>query len=328
MKVVRHQLRPDREQPLEVRDALDERAQRLVVAEVADVVGDPRPPAPGQAEGALQLGAAGQQRPGRAARKRDARGDVAARAAQERRPPCHHRAPPSHRFASRSGGRAGGTGRRSGAGAPARRRPGRRSARRADVAARQDQRHSRLGRAAGDAAPSRAASRRARVHRRRRSMPPRPPRAGGRARSDAPAPAAARARVCPDGRDRRRRPGPWPSARTAAPHGACARAARPPPARDRRGRPDGSRPGPSRPRSRPRAARPPPRPTDPCVPPGPLRSQCGAAGRCGGVQPQRRTALRAGVRLGVEAAVQRVLVLAPGSAAHIAKAAIVVSGRS
>ena len=45
-------------------------------------------------------------------------------------------------------------------------------------------------------------------------------------------------------------------------------------------------------------------------------------------QPQRRPALRAGVGLGVEAAVGRVLVLGRRSAAHISKPAIVVSGRS
>ena len=43
---------------------------------------------------------------------------------------------------------------------------------------------------------------------------------------------------------------------------------------------------------------------------------------------QPRPAGRAGVRLGVEAAVERVLVLGRGRRAHIAKPAIVVSGRS
>ena len=88
MQVVRDDRGLDREQPLEVRDAVRERAQRLAVLEVADVVADPRARAPGDAEGALELGAAGEQRR-RRSRQRDARRDVAARAPQQsaRRPP-------------------------------------------------------------------------------------------------------------------------------------------------------------------------------------------------------------------------------------------------
>ena len=61
VQVVRDDLGRDREQPLEVRDALAERAQRLVVAPGRRGAGRPtRVRAPGQAERALELGAAGQ----------------------------------------------------------------------------------------------------------------------------------------------------------------------------------------------------------------------------------------------------------------------------
>jgi hypothetical protein len=43
MQVVGDEFRLDREQPLEVGDALLERAKGLVVLKVADVVADPRP---------------------------------------------------------------------------------------------------------------------------------------------------------------------------------------------------------------------------------------------------------------------------------------------
>ena len=95
-----------------------ERAQRLVVLEVADVVGDPRALALGQAEGVLQLGAAGEQRRA-ACRPGSGRlaGHVAARAAQQQRSRARRRrrrrARPSRRCGSRSGGRARATGRRS-----------------------------------------------------------------------------------------------------------------------------------------------------------------------------------------------------------------------
>ena len=62
VEVVDHHLGRDREEALEVGDALLERAQRLPVVEVADVVPHPGTAATRQAEGALELGAAGQQR--------------------------------------------------------------------------------------------------------------------------------------------------------------------------------------------------------------------------------------------------------------------------
>ena len=79
----------DVEEPLEVRDALAEGRQRLGVAQVADVVADPRARALGEAERALELGAARQHR--RAARDGEGlrRGHEPARAAQEGRSPAH-----------------------------------------------------------------------------------------------------------------------------------------------------------------------------------------------------------------------------------------------
>ena len=85
VQVVRHHLGPDGEQPLEVTDALLEGAQRLVVLQVADVVRHPRPRPLRQAEGALELGAAGQQRPRRLNGQADAGRCVPARAAQHQR---------------------------------------------------------------------------------------------------------------------------------------------------------------------------------------------------------------------------------------------------
>ena len=108
MQVVRHHRGLDREQPLEVVDALRERAQRLVVLEVADVMAHPRAPALRHGEGVLQL--ARRTRAGAAARdrQRDRRRHVAARAAQHAAGAPPPRAPPSRRCASRSGGRAAG----------------------------------------------------------------------------------------------------------------------------------------------------------------------------------------------------------------------------
>ena len=91
-----------------------ERAERLVVLEVADVVADPRAAALGDAEGVLQLGPAGEQRASPdVTGSGSGRGHVPARAAQKLRPPGAPRAPPSRRCASRSAGRAAGTGPRS-----------------------------------------------------------------------------------------------------------------------------------------------------------------------------------------------------------------------
>ena len=64
VQVVGHDLRVDVEQPAEVLDALGERAQRLGVLQVADVVREERVAPLGQAERVLQLGAAGQDRAG------------------------------------------------------------------------------------------------------------------------------------------------------------------------------------------------------------------------------------------------------------------------
>ena len=94
VQVVRDHLGRDGEQAPEVLDALAEGPQRLVGPQVADVGPDPGPSALGQAEGALELGAAGQHRAPRRDRQRRARGDVAARAAQEHGPPAHG---PQHR---------------------------------------------------------------------------------------------------------------------------------------------------------------------------------------------------------------------------------------
>ena len=85
VQVVGDDLRRHGEELLEVRDALGEGAQRLLVAQVADVVADPGARALGHAERALELGPAGQQ-PGGGERERERRGDVAARAAQHERP--------------------------------------------------------------------------------------------------------------------------------------------------------------------------------------------------------------------------------------------------
>ena len=67
VQVVRHHRGHDVEEALEVRDALAEERERLRVAQVADVVADPGAPALGEAERALELGAAGRA-PGRGSR--------------------------------------------------------------------------------------------------------------------------------------------------------------------------------------------------------------------------------------------------------------------
>ena len=62
VQIVSDQLRLHREELLEVLDPLREGTEGLVVLQVADVVADPGPLALGEAEGALELGAAGQDR--------------------------------------------------------------------------------------------------------------------------------------------------------------------------------------------------------------------------------------------------------------------------
>ena len=89
VQVVRDDLRDDVEEPLEVRDALAEGGQRLGVAQVADVVPDPGARALGQAEGALELRAAGQDRRAAGDREGLGRRDEPARAAQQGRSPPH-----------------------------------------------------------------------------------------------------------------------------------------------------------------------------------------------------------------------------------------------
>ena len=62
VQVVRDDLGGDGEQALEVRGAVGEGEERLVVAQVADVVADPGPRPLGDAERALELGAAREDR--------------------------------------------------------------------------------------------------------------------------------------------------------------------------------------------------------------------------------------------------------------------------
>ena len=88
MEVVRHDLRPTAKRRSKCSIPSRERAQRLVVLQVADVVADPGPAVPGQAEGALQLRTAGEDRT--ADIERQVARDVAAAAAQELRPPRDH----------------------------------------------------------------------------------------------------------------------------------------------------------------------------------------------------------------------------------------------
>ncbi len=82
MQVVRDDRGRDREQPLEVGDAVLERPQRLEVAEVADVRADPRTLAAREAERALELGSAREHVARGGDRQPHGRGRVAARAPQ------------------------------------------------------------------------------------------------------------------------------------------------------------------------------------------------------------------------------------------------------
>ena len=85
MQIVRDHARLDREQPLEVGDPLLERGQRLGVLEVADVVADPGAAPAGEAERALELGAAREHVPACRDRQREHAGDRAAGAPQRQR---------------------------------------------------------------------------------------------------------------------------------------------------------------------------------------------------------------------------------------------------
>ena len=208
-----------------MRDALGEGAERLRVAQVADVLADPRAAALGEAERALELGAAREQRGGaveRAARARPAprRASGAGSSAGRARP-----APPSRPCACGSAGRgrriASAIGASRAAASSSRKAigssqtlplvstSGTPASREQQVVQRRVREHhaelARAGRHRGRDARVRAPRREHdRTRRRRQQPPPRP----GRARR-APA--------------RRRRP--RPSARTACPRGACARAA-------------------------------------------------------------------------------------------------------
>ena len=186
VQVVGDDLGLHREQPLEVRDARDEGAQRLVVLQVADVVAHPRPRALGHAERALQLRPAREHVPRRRHRQPEAVGHVARASAAAPAAARRRRARPSRRCGSGSAGRGRGSRRRSPPGAPGRRRPCRRSARptrcRWSAPAAPPRRP-----AAGGAAASRAASRRA------RAPPAPPPRPRPRPAAAAPARSAARA---------------------------------------------------------------------------------------------------------------------------------------
>ena len=292
VEVVHHQLGLHGEQPLEVRDALAERAQRLVVLEVADVVADPRAGALGDPEGVLLLGAAGEQAgAGGRNRERQLRGHVAARAAQQLRPSGRHAhdrvvGPRLDRAVVQQEeiGDAGeplarvlvAVGDRLVGGVAARHHERLPHVREQEVVERRVGEHH-------------AQVRRSRRHRLRhgRRRPParehdRPPR-----RAQQLALRRLQRHQLERGAPRRE-----PSARRACPRGACARAARPRRGRRRPGRRDGSRPAPSRRRSprpaapgrRPRC-RPGPRPGSPARP---RRARASRAGRT----PDRRWAAR------------------------------------
>ena len=85
MEIVGDDCRLDREQALEVRHPVGERAQRLVVAQIADVVSHPGAGGLGEAERVLQLGTAGEHRALGRDREGEASWHVAARAANEQR---------------------------------------------------------------------------------------------------------------------------------------------------------------------------------------------------------------------------------------------------
>jgi hypothetical protein len=84
MQVMGHDLRHDREEPLEMLDPLTVGTQGLVVLQVSDVIADPGPIPLRDREGALQLGTAGER--GTRDAQRQTGGDVAAGAPQEEHP--------------------------------------------------------------------------------------------------------------------------------------------------------------------------------------------------------------------------------------------------
>ena len=239
VQVVRDHLGRDGEQALEVLDALAEGPERLVGPQVADVGPDPGPSALGQAEGALELGAAGQHRAPRRDRQRRARGDVAARAAQEHGPPAHG---PQHRVVRPRVDRAVVDQDEVGDGAEPLGHllvavhdglvgdvPARHDEDRADVGQEQvvqrrvGQHHAEVGRARGD-----------------RGRHPRARRRGASTMGRS-GPASSAASAAPSSTSSRAAPGWGPSARTACPRGACGRAGPTRPPRRRRRRPGDSR---------------------------------------------------------------------------------------
>jgi hypothetical protein len=85
VQVVRAKPGRNREQPLEVLDAVSERGQCLGVLKVTDVMTDPSATALGDADGVLQLRSTGEHRRLALDRQFDAFGNVAARAPQRER---------------------------------------------------------------------------------------------------------------------------------------------------------------------------------------------------------------------------------------------------
>ena len=193
VEVVCDQTRLDREHALEVLHPFAERVQRLPVLQVADVVADPGAAPLGDAEGALELGAAREQRR-RLERELDARRHEAPGAPHQQRleadPGVQRAQHASRRFGCGSGGRRPGARPRSPRGARERRRRGTRSARprRCRMSSRAS---ARCRRGAGDGAVSRQASPRGRASRARPRRRPPPRDDVARSRSVAPAPRGA-----------------------------------------------------------------------------------------------------------------------------------------
>ena len=90
VQVVGDHLGPDAEEALQPLDLLLERAAGLEVVEVADVRPEPGLVARGEAERVLEVGAAGEHRPRDRPAQRHRPRDVAARAAEDHRPPRDH----------------------------------------------------------------------------------------------------------------------------------------------------------------------------------------------------------------------------------------------
>src|SRR5262249_60486414 len=93
VEVVSDRLRGDREEALEVLDPLDEAQERLVALQVADVVADPGSGAADEAEGALELGPAGEERPWRGVRAPPRGGGLGPPPSEEPRPAPPDRPP-------------------------------------------------------------------------------------------------------------------------------------------------------------------------------------------------------------------------------------------